>query len=313
MAEVVVLDNLQASREDGRERLSLYDDSCDGCAICRILRSCVAARSSRSSWAPLLIGCASTGAVPGNVSLPGRRRKTAPTPPASTLRRLGLGGGGLPPGNPGREEARSRNVPRSRLIAQTDTDSSLRWCRLKSERRSRSRIATASTTASSASRRRKFDLGMYAPGKRSKNVTFDHAGQVDLFCSLDASMAGYVLVLPHRFFVQPDAKGNFKLPGLPPGRYTVKAWHPRFGTVSSKIDVGRGRPPPPSSTQGPAPLNAVATAPHSVRHTPHRTGSLSLPPPRPPVIRRAGDRRLFDRQPAPNAGGTPIRPPGDSE
>lgn len=198
--------------------------------------------------APLLAGCASTGAVRGTVSLPVAAQKAAPTPAglhaqaAPQVSEVVVYLQETPADKPSGKKGKTPHVPRSRVIAQTEH----RFippvvpvevgAQVAFENRDR-----VYHSVFSVSQAKKFDLGMYAPGKRSKNVSFDQAGQVDLFCSLDASMAGYVLVLPHRFFVQPDATGSFKIPGLPPGRYTIKAWHPRFGTASSKIDVERGR------------------------------------------------------------------------
>jgi len=195
---------------------------------------------------PLLVGCASTGAVRGTVSLPVAADQTAPTP-------AGLHAQAAPqvsevvvyvtetPAEKTSRKSKAPAVPHSRVIAQTEH----RFvpsvvpvevgAQVAFENRDR-----VYHSVFSVSQAKKFDLGMYGPGKRSKSVTFDHTGQVDLFCSLDASMAGYVLVLPHRFFVQPDAQGGFKIPALPPGHYTIKAWHPRFGTASSKVDVERG-------------------------------------------------------------------------
>jgi len=196
---------------------------------------------------PLLVGCASTGAVRGTVSLPVTAEKADQTPAglhaqaAPQVAEVVVYVQETPAEKPARKNGKKAPAPPARMIAQTEH----RFVppvvpvevgtQVAFENRDR-----VYHSVFSVSQAKKFDLGMYAPGKRSKNVTFDHTGQVDLFCSLDASMAGYVLVLPHRFFVQPDAQGGFKIPGLPPGHYTIKAWHPRFGTVTSKVDVERG-------------------------------------------------------------------------
>jgi hypothetical protein len=46
---------------------------------------------------------------------------------------------------------------------------------------------------------------------------------------------GYVGVFDHPFFAVTDAKGNYRISGVPPGRYTVEAWHPKAGTSSSEV------------------------------------------------------------------------------
>ena len=83
---------------------------------------------------------------------------------------------------------------------------------------------------------KRFDVGKYAPGK-SKAVRFDKQGVVQLFCDIDPSMAGYVMVLPHHAFVQPDVTGAFALPKLPRGTYTVKVWHPKYGRLTRKVEM----------------------------------------------------------------------------
>jgi plastocyanin len=189
-------------------------------------------------------GCASTGSVHGTVTLPETAPPSAPTP-------AGLHAQAAPrvgevvvyvEETPTEAHPDPHRLPRSRVIEQTEHRfvPSVVPVEVGAEVafENRDRVYHSVFSVSQA---KKFDLGMYAPGHRSKNVTFDKTGQVDLFSSLDASMAGYLLVLPHRYFAQPDAAGNFKLPPLPPGSYTIKAWHPLFGTASAKVDVARGR------------------------------------------------------------------------
>lgn len=90
---------------------------------------------------------------------------------------------------------------------------------------------------------KRFDLGKYPRG-RSKSVTFDRAGIVNVYCDIHSNMAAFVLVLPNHAFVQPDASGAFEFPDLPPGRYTVKLWHPDFGTVSRDVELDEAAPRP---------------------------------------------------------------------
>ncbi len=81
---------------------------------------------------------------------------------------------------------------------------------------------------------RKFDVGKYAP-RETRDVVFNKPGLVKVFCELDPDELGFVYVTPNNAFVRPDADGQFKLPKLPPGNYTVTAWHPRLGSVSREL------------------------------------------------------------------------------
>lgn len=72
---------------------------------------------------------------------------------------------------------------------------------------------------------KRFDLGRYRPDERPiPSQTFDVAGLVTLRCDIHEHMRGVVLVLDTPHFVMTDASGNFRLTGLPPGRYLLKAW-----------------------------------------------------------------------------------------
>ena len=56
-------------------------------------------------------------------------------------------------------------------------------------------------------------------------------------CDVHPWMAAYVGVVAHPFFAVTDATGAFELKGLPPGTYTLEAWHERFGTRTSTVTI----------------------------------------------------------------------------
>lgn len=90
---------------------------------------------------------------------------------------------------------------------------------------------------------RSFNLGPFGPGA-VRRVTFPHAGIVQVFCGMDPSMAGFVVVLPGTPFARPDATGAFALDGLAPGRYDVRVWHPELGERTSVVQVASRRSTP---------------------------------------------------------------------
>jgi plastocyanin len=72
---------------------------------------------------------------------------------------------------------------------------------------------------------KRFDLGRYrANEKPVPSVVFDAPGLVTLRCDIHEHMRALILVLPTPHFVVTDADGRYRLGGLPPGHYTVKAW-----------------------------------------------------------------------------------------
>jgi len=88
----------------------------------------------------------------------------------------------------------------------------------------------------SVSPARRFDLGKYPRGD-SRSVTFSRPGVVSVYCDIHSDRAAFIVVLPNRAFTQPDADGAWRLPELPPGRYTVRWWHPDFEGGSRAVTV----------------------------------------------------------------------------
>ena len=76
----------------------------------------------------------------------------------------------------------------------------------------------------SLSKTKRFDLGRYARG-HSKSVRFDRPGIVRVFCDIHSHMSAFVLVFVHRYFALTDTDGVYRIDNIPPGTYTVAAWH----------------------------------------------------------------------------------------
>ena len=72
--------------------------------------------------------------------------------------------------------------------------------------------------------------------KMSKTFTVPEV-MVRVKCDVHGWMLAWAGVLTHPFFAVTDAAGNFSLKGLPPGTYTVEAWHEKLGTQSMKVTV----------------------------------------------------------------------------
>lgn len=70
---------------------------------------------------------------------------------------------------------------------------------------------------------KKFNLGIYPKGDY-KEVTFEQAGVVDLFCSIHHHMKGRILVVPTPFYSRTRGDGNYLISSVPAGKFTVKMW-----------------------------------------------------------------------------------------
>jgi len=44
--------------------------------------------------------------------------------------------------------------------------------------------------------------------------------------------------MPHPFYAVSQANGQFTIANLPPGTYTVVAWHEKYGQQEQSITVG---------------------------------------------------------------------------
>jgi hypothetical protein len=56
-------------------------------------------------------------------------------------------------------------------------------------------------------------------------------------CNQHPWMKAYLNVLRHPFFAVSGADGKFEIKGLPPGTYTIAAWHERFGEKTQSVTV----------------------------------------------------------------------------
>jgi len=88
---------------------------------------------------------------------------------------------------------------------------------------------------------KRFDLGRYRPEERPiPSVLFDVPGLVTLRCDIHEHMRGLILVLNTPYFVITDEAGRFRLSGLPPGRYTLKAWIDSKTTREQPVELKSG-------------------------------------------------------------------------
>lgn len=92
----------------------------------------------------------------------------------------------------------------------------------------------------SLSKPKSFDLGSYDKGQ-SRTVTFPKPGIVEIYCHLHPNMQATVVVTPNRWYAQPDQSGHYRLPDVPPGRYSVVAWHKTAGFFRKTVVVTSDR------------------------------------------------------------------------
>jgi plastocyanin len=91
----------------------------------------------------------------------------------------------------------------------------------------------------SLSKSKKFDLGRYATGE-SKGVAFDAPGEVRVYCEIHEHMKAFVIAVDNPFFTTTDAEGRWALKDVPPGTYTLAAWHESAKPVRAPVTVTPG-------------------------------------------------------------------------
>ncbi|MBI4719611.1 MAG: carboxypeptidase regulatory-like domain-containing protein [Planctomycetes bacterium] len=56
-------------------------------------------------------------------------------------------------------------------------------------------------------------------------------------CDVHPWMGCYIAVFKHPFFSVTGEDGTYEIKGMPPGKYTLEAWHEEFGTQTAEVEV----------------------------------------------------------------------------
>ena len=56
--------------------------------------------------------------------------------------------------------------------------------------------------------------------------TLESTGIYSVKCDVHGWMQAYIRVDDHPYHAVTDARGNFRIEGVPPGTYTLELWHP---------------------------------------------------------------------------------------
>jgi plastocyanin len=82
----------------------------------------------------------------------------------------------------------------------------------------------------------RFDLGLYGRGE-ARSAQFARAGIVRVYCNVHPQMSAVVVVRDNPYYSQPGADGSFTISDVPPGNYTLHAWHERGGEKTRPVTV----------------------------------------------------------------------------
>jgi hypothetical protein len=84
---------------------------------------------------------------------------------------------------------------------------------------------------------REFNFAQGTQGQKDLQTFTAPEVMVPLKCDLHGWMNAYVGVVSHPYFAVTANGGRFELKGLPPGTYTIEAWHEKAGTQTQQVTI----------------------------------------------------------------------------
>ena len=86
---------------------------------------------------------------------------------------------------------------------------------------------------SAAATGQRFRVKLAAHGTRVQQ--FDHEETMPIRCELHGWMTGYLAIVDHPYFAVTGEDGTYAIRNLPPGTYTLEAWHEVYGTTTTEV------------------------------------------------------------------------------
>jgi len=88
-----------------------------------------------------------------------------------------------------------------------------------------------------AKQNRPFNVSQPSAGMKTTRTFSTPEVMVNLECNVHGWMKAYAGVRPDPFYAVSGPDGSFTIKGLPPGTYTIEAWHEKFGTQTATVTV----------------------------------------------------------------------------
>jgi plastocyanin len=85
---------------------------------------------------------------------------------------------------------------------------------------------------------REFNRGQALKGLKYTHVFTTAEVMVPFNCDVHNWMNAWVGVLNHPFYAVSGQDGTFGIQNLPPGTYTIEAWHEKLGTQTQMVTIG---------------------------------------------------------------------------
>jgi len=84
---------------------------------------------------------------------------------------------------------------------------------------------------------RPFNVSQPSAGMKTTRTFSAPEVMVNLECNVHGWMHAYAGVRSDPFFAVSKQDGSFSISGLPPGTYTIEAWHEKFGTQTATVTI----------------------------------------------------------------------------
>jgi len=85
---------------------------------------------------------------------------------------------------------------------------------------------------------KEFNAGQPIQGMKTTHTFSTKEVMVPFKCDVHGWMNAWVGVLDHPYYSVTGPDGTFSLKGLPPGTYTIEAWHEKLGTQTQMVTLG---------------------------------------------------------------------------
>lgn len=82
-----------------------------------------------------------------------------------------------------------------------------------------------------------FNFGQPEPGDIEKILKPRRSPYIALNCEAHSFMFGFVFSPTHPYAVVVNDDGSYAIDNIPPGEYTLKAWHPTLGVRQSSLTI----------------------------------------------------------------------------
>jgi plastocyanin len=87
-------------------------------------------------------------------------------------------------------------------------------------------------------RNKEFNYAQAKKGMKNEEIFRRPEVMLELKCDVHGWMGAYIGIVRHPFFAVTGDGGTFELGKLPPGDYTIEAWHEVYGTKPEKVTLG---------------------------------------------------------------------------